>query len=272
MIPTTVMAVLASSLFMKMGKPLCLRLKTGKNRSSKFASDEEVIKAAAFLETRKYGAYLGGTTELNKEEGITYNPDKNVIYIAISSIEKAMEDNYKNIEPANHVRLPKNKCGGIYEMVLDENYNGTKLRAILVGKPLEQADPDYSKYADEYYCHPDYIANPDNIMYIGRDILLIGEDSSKHITNMVWAYNVNTGTLTRIATVPTGGEVTGNFTRGLIGRNYTLWLNVQHPLRDKFVNAKGEIVNLELINSATEAEKRGIVGYIEGIPQGLFPY
>jgi len=34
---------------------------------------------AAFLETRRYAAMLGATTEFEKEEGITYDPDRNKV-------------------------------------------------------------------------------------------------------------------------------------------------------------------------------------------------
>lgn len=38
-------------------------------------------KAAAFLETRRYAATLGATTEFEKEEGITYDPVANQVKV-----------------------------------------------------------------------------------------------------------------------------------------------------------------------------------------------
>ena len=247
-------------------KLLCLKLRTGNNRSSKFNSDDEVKTAAAFLESRKYGAYLGGTTEFRKEEGLAYNPDKNVLYVAISAIEKSMEDNYKGKEPANHIKLPKNKCGGIYELKLDNNYNGTKLKGILVGKVLDKNDPN----DNEWYCDPNNIANPDNIEYIGHNILLIGEDTSKHLVNMVWAYDLENKKLTRIGHVPIGAEVTGSFAKGEIGNEFTIWMNAQHPFDEAPDNRNGEPVRQDIINNASDEDKKGIVGYISGIPTGVF--
>jgi len=247
------------------GKPLCLKLRTGENRSSKFKDDEEVKIAAAFLETRKYGAYLGATSELVKAEGITYDPDRNVLYIAITEIAKSMADG------KGDVRLPENRCGGIYELKLDSKYNGYYMRGILVGRPLKPGEP----YSEEYYCDPNSIANPDNIAYIGRDLLLIGEDTTLHLVNMVWAYNLKTGKLTRIAYVPIGAEVTGVFARGkLQNGEYVLFMNVQHPYREKDVpiNAEGKKVKEELFKLATEEDKKAILGFIKGIPAGLFPY
>jgi len=251
------------------GQLLCIKPRTGADRSPKFKSDDEVLKAAAFLETRKYGAYLGATTEFNKGEGLIYDPDRNVVYFAITEIGKGMLDNYKSQEPANHIRLPENKCGAVYEMVLDSNYNGIKLRALVVGKPLKPGDP----YSDQYACDPNGISNPDNLAYLGNGILLIGEDTKYHLVNMVWAYDTNKKTLTRIAYVPIGAEVTGVFARTTLPNGqYIMTLNVQHPYQDIPRNASGQPVRSDLFNSATADDKKGIVGYIKGIPAGLFKY
>lgn len=43
-------------------------------------------KLASRLESRHYAAYLGATTEFRKEEGITFNPDNNVLYVAMSEV------------------------------------------------------------------------------------------------------------------------------------------------------------------------------------------
>ncbi|WP_296824785.1 alkaline phosphatase PhoX, partial [Sulfurovum sp.] len=74
----------------------------------KLHADKE--KEAAFLETRKYAAYKGATIEFRKEEGLTYDADKNVLYVAMSQIKKSMEDNYKGQETTNDIRLPANQC------------------------------------------------------------------------------------------------------------------------------------------------------------------
>jgi len=250
------------------GKLLCIKPRTGADRSSKFKSDEEVYKAAAFLETRKYGAYLGATSEFNKGEGLVYNPDKNVVYFAITSIDKGMTDNYNSQEPANHIKLPANKCGAVYEMSLDSNYNGTKLKGLVVGKPLKQGD----KYSDQYACDPNSISNPDNIAYLGNGILLIGEDTTSHLVNMVWAYDTNKGSLTRIAYVPIGAEVTG-LSKGYLNKNnFVIFMNVQHPYEDIPKNASGQPVRDDLIKNATPEDRKGIVGFIKGIPAGIFKH
>ena len=65
------------------GKTEYLKLKPGKE------------KAAAFLETRRYAAMLGATTEFNKMEGVALNEKDNKVYIAISDQSKAMEKDQK---------------------------------------------------------------------------------------------------------------------------------------------------------------------------------
>jgi len=250
-------------------KLLCIKPRTGADRSSKFKSDDEVLKAAAFLEARKYGAYLGATSEFNKGEGLIYDPDKNVVYFAITEIGKSMLDNYNSKEPANHIKLPANKCGAVYEMTLDSNYNGTKLRGLVVGNPLKQGD----NYSDQYACDPNSISNPDNIAYLGNGILLIGEDTTSHLVNMVWAYDTNKGSLTRIAYVPIGAEVTSVFARTTLPNGqYIMTMNVQHPYEDIPKNASGQLVRDDLIKNAEDEDKKGIVGFIKGIPAGLFKY
>jgi len=249
------------------GEPglMCIRLRDGNSGSTlsrKFRSSEELQQAAAFLETMKYGVWLGGSSEFNKGEGLTYDRDHNVLYFAISSITKSMQDNYKNKEEDNHIRLPANKCGGVYEIILDDDYSATSMRALVTGRPLKAGD----KYSNENSCSPEYIANPDNLRYIGHDTLIVGEDSTEHFNNMVFAYNVITKKLTRIMSAPTGGEITGTFAQLTTHDQTRLFTNIQHPLKDRFQNASGKTVNISFLNRASDEEKRGYVGYIGGFP------
>lgn len=237
----------------------CIKLKLGSERSSKFASDDEVKKAAAFLETRKYAAYLGATVEFDKGEGLTFDPDNKKIYIAISSIRNGMTDTTGDIQ------LDANICGGVYALDLDANYNAISMKSLVLGKPLKAGEP----YSDKYRCSPDGISNPDNLRYIGRDTLIIGEDTSSHLNNMIWAYNLKTGKLTRIATLPTGAEVTGTFEVANINGNYVIAFNAQHPFVDKMYNVSGQVVNQNYLD-ANKDKRKGIVGFLRGIPAGIF--
>ncbi len=258
-------------------EPMCLRLRDGSFGSSistaVFKNTYEVQTAAAFLETRKYGVYLGASSEFRKEEGITYDPDRNVLYLAMSEINKSMLDNFKNNEPQNHIRLPQNDCGTIYEISLGKgngadnefissNYSGTSIKALISGKPLKPGE----KYADQNACHPDFIANPDNLQYIAKNILLIAEDTSAHPNSNVWAYDIAKKSLTRIMTGPAGGEFSGMFSNIASGKKHYIFLNAQHPLNNLSENAKGDLINEDLVNEATDEQKRSYVGYIDGLP------
>ncbi len=234
-------------------KAECLKLRPGKE------------KEAAFLETRKYAAYKGATIEFRKEEGLTYDVDSNVLYIAMSQIKKSMEDNYKGKEITNDIRLPKNVCGGVYALQLDGNYNGRSMKAIVVGKPLNKGD----KYADEWACDPEGIANPDNIKYIGHNTLMIGEDTTYHVNNMLWAYNTKTGKMTRVASLPIGAEVTG-LEHGVAGDKGVLFVNVQHPFKDNPKAADSSKPNSALLEKVTDDQLKAFIGYIDGIPADAF--
>lgn len=170
-------------------------------------------KAAAFLETRRYAAYLGATTEFEKFEGVTVNAKDKKVYLAMTRMRDGMED--KKADPVNHIRIPKLTAGAVYEMSLagakdaegaaiNSEYVGTAMQALVLGQ-------DISKDAVGNTAHPDKIANPDNIKYseVART-LFIGEDSSTaHINNFVWAYNIDAKSLTRILSIPAGAESTG---------------------------------------------------------------
>ena len=186
----------------------------------KTATGEEFLKvkpgmekAAAFLESRRYGAMLGATSEFNKMETVTFNKADNKVYMAMSTIAKAMEENPN--DPVDDIRLPKINAGGIYEMSLaekqtdregnpiDSDYVATKMEAILVGEDIPK-DEEGNK------AHLDKIANPDNIVYSENlRTLFIAEDTGNHVNNIGWAYNVDTKELSRIVSAPDGGEVTG---------------------------------------------------------------
>lgn len=196
----------------------CLKVKKG------------MEKAAAFLETRRYSAILGATTEFRKEEGITYDASTQTLYIAMSEISRGMEDHAKKGKldsiydkgGNNDVRLSYNPCGALYALKLNEQYHATEMRAELTGKAVKKLFTEQ--------CDLDAIANPDNITFLlNSDILVIGEDSSYHENNMVWSYNIKTKSLQRIMALPRGAEATSPFWyKDINGFGYLL-LVVQHP-------------------------------------------
>ena len=54
------------------------------------------------------------------------------------------------------------------------------------------------------------LGNPDNLKFSEKmRTLFIGEDSSQHVNNFLWAYNVDTKQLSRVLSTPSGAESTG---------------------------------------------------------------
>ena len=200
----------------------CLKVKEGM----------EVV--ASRLETRRYSAIKGVTTELNKEEGIDYDPIHNKLYVAITSISKGMEDD----DPANDfggyndIRLPGNACGGVYALDLAQDselataYAATTFNSILIGEAKDYKGTEYAGNS----CDVNGISSPDNLTYLyNTNTLLIAEDTSGHRNNMVWAYDVETQSLTRIAAVPIGAEATSTAYYNDINDYSYISLVTQHP-------------------------------------------
>ncbi|WP_236692955.1 hypothetical protein [Aneurinibacillus tyrosinisolvens] len=69
-------------------------------------------KAAAFLESRRYGALLGATAEFNKMEAVDLNKQDDKLYMSMSYIEKSMEKNAA--DPVDDIHVNKIAAGGVY--------------------------------------------------------------------------------------------------------------------------------------------------------------
>ncbi|KAI8107586.1 hypothetical protein M9435_002614 [Picochlorum sp. BPE23] len=210
---------------------------------------------AAFFEPRRYGAYLGATTEASKWEGFVYDPYTNKAYTSISDVRYGMEDSMKkgesddtyDIGGPNAIKLPYNPCGCVYALDMDDNYVATSFTAALCGKPMEEDEDGNS-------CALDGISNPDNVARIGK-IILIGEDTSAHQNDMVWAWEPETGKLTRVATTPYGSESTGiNLYEGKNGYSYLTHVT-QHPYGETDTDLVGKDVN------PSSEGPEGYVGY-----------
>ena len=210
----------------------CLAFKDINGDNKVDAVDEAL---ASRLETRRVSGMKGATTEFRKFEGFAYNKRDHKAYIAMSAIERGMEDGYSIPKESdkydrgsnNDIKLPYNKCGAVYELELDESYVATSMTSIVEGIPLETAD------AVGNGCHADGISNPDNVAYIAEtDTLLIGEDTSKHTNNLVWAYNVDSKSLKRIASVQLDAETTSPYLQTVGDYNY-ISLVSQHPMEDQ---------------------------------------
>jgi len=239
-------------------------------------------KAAAYLETRRYAAYLGATTEFTKLEGVTSNRQDKKLYVAMSHVQKAMLDGQNADRPRDDIRLTGNPadlgCGIVYESNVTGDQTDTKgqrirsqwvatdLRALVTGarKPAGQIYGKYDK------CDTDKMANPDNIKYSeALRTLFIGEDSGNHLNNFLWAYSVDSQQLVRLATTRFGAEWTGlQAVDSLNGYAYILG-NIQHPGTTEDTAGYRAALEADGINFdafRAQVDTRGAVGYLGGMP------
>jgi hypothetical protein len=228
------------------------------------------IAIASRLETRRIAAMMGATTEFNKEEGITFNARDNKLYIAMSDVSKGMQS--ATGSAANHatggndhISLTKNVCGAVYELdvgvsstVSGSSYVASNMKTLIAGTPLA-AGASYAEtaYPTNHTCDVNGIANPDNVAFLeGTNMLVIGEDGGYHPEDAVWAYDINTKALTRIATVVSGAEATSPFWhKNINGKGY-LTLTVQHPFGEAPYKPKGTT------EVPADVELKSEVGYI----------
>jgi hypothetical protein len=234
---------------------------------------EGMEQAAAFLEPRRFGAVMGATAEFNKMEGVAINSKDKKVYVAMSYVEKSMEKDAKGQDPVDHIQVKKIKAGVTYEMsmaggqkdssgkAIESDYVAVNMKGLVVGEDLAQADEKGNTAA------VDKVANPDNLAYSeAMRTLFIGEDSGMHVNNYVWAYNIDTGKLSRIMSTPAGAEATGlQMVDDLNGFSYIM-SNFQHP-GDEMIAPDPLKQELDaLMNKNFDNKRSGSVGYISGLP------
>lgn len=242
-------------------------------------------KAAAFLETRRYAALRGATTEFSKMEYIGFNQQDRKFYVVISRVEAGMTDT------TGDIRVSRNDGGIILEMTtakgeldtdgqaIPSDFVGTTLASIpeLVGgwplpEALDVADGKKDgKDAEGNQCQQDKVCGPDNLRYVDSiRTLFIGEDTSRRNNNYVWAFNIDTRKLSRILSVPMNAEATGlTVVPNYDGYAYIM-SNFQHPgeggtLSNYLGADRGDVLNQ--INSKWNNRKKAAIGYI-GIQSG----
>jgi len=244
------------------------RIRAGSNADECLMLKPGMEKAAAFLETRRFAAIQGATTEFTKMEGIAVNAKDKKAYMAISAIRDSMTSMAG--EPADHIKLAKNSAGATYTLDLTAGRNDTAngaiasdyvaarmyVEAALLGKPIS-ADA-YGNTADV-----NSIANTDNVFFSEKmRTLFIGEDSGMHVNNYVWAYNVDTKKLTRILSAAAGAENTGlQVLDNLNGHAYIMSNNQHWGDLPSAVPAALKTELAAKINSF-----HAPVGYIGGLP------
>lgn len=142
------------------------------------AADDRV----AFLETLRAAEALGATVEFNKMEGININYAGAAsgavpfMYVAMADVTGAMSDEVGDI------RITANRCGIVYRIGLTSTYDVIRMDPVVSGGT-------YDSTASPNRCDVDGIAQPDNITVLNDGRVLIGEDTSNHVNNMLWIYN-----------------------------------------------------------------------------------
>lgn len=217
------------------------------------------IAIAARMESRRMAAMLGATSEFDKKEGITFNSRDKELYLAISQVRYGMEDSAKkgsantkyDIGGNNDIQLGYNYCGGVYALGVAANedigsdYVAYSMKGLVAGTPTDYTGTALAGNT----CDVDGIANPDNLTFLeDSNMLVIGEDTGSHPNDMVWAYDVSTDKMARIATTPYGSETTSPFWyKDLNGFGY-LSLVTQHPfgeVGDSYVRPTGVDIKSE---------------------------
>ena len=228
-------------------------------------------KAAAFLETHRYAALVGASMGFTKMEGTTVNIKDKIAYSALQNCQSSMvAGNALNV-PGNGISIPKALNAGAVMMLnlkggqkdtagnaIDSEWMPADTKALLVGE-------DIAADALGNTANPDKVGNPDNLKFSEKmRTLFIGEDSSQHVNNFLWAYNVDTKQLARLLSVPAGGESTGLHAVDDVNGWTYIMSNFQHPgdWGGIHANVKG---TLDPLIKANYKDKFGAaVGYLTG--------
>ena len=194
-------------------------------------------KAAAFLETHRYAALKGGSMAFTKMEGTTVNIKDKVAYSALQNMQNSMVKGNAAYNPDYNIGIDKAlNAGGILAHTLstgqkdstgaaiNSDWVPSLTKTLLIGEDLATADTLGNM------ANPDKVGAPDNLKFSEKlRTLFIGEDSGYHVNNFIWAYNVDTKALSRIASMPSGAEATGlGVVDDLNGWTY-ITANFQHP-------------------------------------------
>jgi secreted PhoX family phosphatase len=228
-------------------------------------------KAAAFLETHRYANLKGASMAFTKMEGTTVNARDKLAYSALQNIQASMVRNDAAWRDALNVTVDKKLVAGgvmVHDLAggqkdtdgtaIDSEWVPVRTRALLMGE-------DIAADALGNLAHPDKIGNPDNLKFSEKlRTLFIGEDSSNHVNNFLWAYNVDTQVLSRIMSVPAGGESTGLHAVDQINGWTYIMSNFQHAGDWGSLHAKVQATLDPLVRA--NYGSGAAVGYLTGMP------
>jgi hypothetical protein len=210
-----------------------------------------------------------------KMEGTTVNIKDKVAYSALQNMQASMVRGDLAWRESMNVTIEKKLvAGGVMQHSLAGGQKDTagaainsewvpvQTKALLVGEDLAVAD------ALGNLSNPDKIGNPDNLKFSEKlRTLFIGEDSSTHVNNFLWAYNVDTKVLSRLLSVPAGGESTGLHAVDQINGWTYIMSNFQHP-GDWSASLHAKVqADLDPLVRANYKDRFGAsVGYLTGLP------
>lgn len=269
--PTDIMSVVRTD----PGDPAYTRvIANGKTEWIKLHKGME--KAAAFLETHRYAALVGASMGFSKMEGTTVNIRDKVAYSALQNCVASMVAGDATNTPDNGIALKKAlKAGAVMALKLggglkDERERSIRsdwmpvdIKALITGE-------DMASDALGNTANPDRIANPDNLKFSEKmRTLFIGEDSGQHVNNFLWAYNIDTKVLSRIMSIPSGGESTGlHAVDELNGWTYIM-SNFQHAGEWGGIHSKVKTTLDPLIRANYRNKSGAAVGYLTAEPVAL---
>ena len=228
-----------------------------------------MTKAAAFLETHRYAALVGGSTCFSKMEGTTVNIKDKIAYSALQNIVDSMESTSDLSLP--EVRVNRLNAGAVMALNLRGGQTDTDntainsewvpvdIKTLLKGEDLTPAD------ALGNTANPDKIGNPDNLKFSEKlRTLFIGEDSGQHSNNFLWAYHVDETNadkkLARILSVPAGGESTGLHAVDEINGWTYIMSNFQHAGDSSYV--RGNTALNDAVKANYNDKFAAAVGYL----------
>ncbi len=233
-------------------------------------------KAAAFLETHRYANIVGASMGFTKMEGTTLNVKDKIAYSALQNIQGSMVRGNAAWRESAGITVEKALvAGGVLAHTLAGGQKDTagaaiasewvpvQTKALLVGE-------DIAADALGNTSNPDKVGNPDNLKFSEKmRTLFIGEDSGSHVNNFLWAYNVDTKQLSRLMSVPAGGESTGLHAVDEINGWTYIMSNFQHPGDWGGIHAKVQATLDPLVRANYKDRYAAAVGYLTADPVSL---
>ncbi|CAN5332840.1 DUF839 domain-containing protein [soil metagenome] len=235
-------------------------------------------KAAAFLETHRYANLVGASMGFTKLEGTTVNIKDKIAYSALQNIQGSMVRGASSWRESVGITVEKTiNAGGVFAhnlaggqkdtggTAIDSEWMPVQTRAFLIGEDIP-AD------ALGNLANPDKVANPDNLKFSEKlRTLFIGEDSGFHVNNFLWAYNIDTKVLSRIMSIPAGGESTGLHAVDEINGWTYIMSNFQHAgdwigTTTTGLHSKVQATLDPLVRANYKDRFSASVGYLTGMP------